>query len=49
MISDDELRARNPRDLALYQLALRTLRARVREVEARMNATIWDCAGGGAR
>ena len=45
-LSDAELRADSPHDVELYQLLLRTLRQRVRAVEATVNASIWDCAGG---
>ena len=42
-LSDAELRARNPHDLAVYHMLLRVLKQRVRKLEAVVGASIWGC------
>lgn len=44
MLSDAELAARSPRDVVLYDTLLRVFRQRVRNMESRVNATVWGCA-----
>ena len=43
MVSDAELEVRSRNDLELYRVVVRTLRQRVRLVEAALNVSIWQC------
>jgi len=42
-LSDDELRARSPRDLEMFTLLHRTFKQRVRALEDIVGARVWDC------
>ena len=42
-LSDDELRARSPRDLEMFTLLRRTFKQRVRALEDAVGARVWDC------
>jgi hypothetical protein len=42
-LSDAQLRRRSPRDLSLYATLLRAFRERVRALEQRVNASVWQC------
>jgi hypothetical protein len=49
-VSDESLLRRSPKDAELYRLGLRVLRLRVRALETRLNASIWECRrDGGVR
>ena len=49
MLSDAELAARSPRDTELYAALLRVFKQRVHAMEARVNGTVWGCAGAGGQ